>query len=407
VRPYGPDSPWRFRPGLTFLNHGSFGACPIAVLAAQRRWIDELEADPIQVLDRDMGARLAAARDTVAAFLGADPEGLAFVPNATAGVSTVLRSLDLRAGDELLTTDHEYNATLNALDVVAARSGARVVRVRIPLPIDDPDEVVARVVGAATGRTRLALVSHVTSPTAIVLPIDRIVRELEVRGVDTLVDAAHAPGMVPVRVDGLGAAYWTGNGHKWCCAPKGAAVLHVRADRRGDVEPLVISHGWNDRRTDRSDLRKRFDWTGTADPTPFLGLAEAIRFMATLHPDGWPGLMAENRAAAVAARERLLDGLGGRALAPAAMLGSMAAVELPAVGRSDAAARALQTALRADAGIEVPIVAFPVPAARPDPAGPPDRILVRVSLQRYNEPADVDALAAALERLVPATVGAG
>jgi isopenicillin-N epimerase len=407
VRPYGPDSPWRFRPGLTFLNHGSFGACPIAVLAAQRRWIDELEADPIQVLDRDMGARLAAARDTVAAVLGADPEGLAFVPNATAGVSTVLRSLDLRAGDELLTTDHEYNATLNALDVVAARSGARVVRVRIPLPIDDPDEVVARVVGAATGRTRLALVSHVTSPTAIVLPIDRIVRELEVRGVDTLVDAAHAPGMVPVRVDGLGAAYWTGNGHKWCCAPKGAAVLHVRADRRADVEPLVISHGWNDRRTDRSDLRKRFDWTGTADPTPFLGLAEAIRFMATLHPDGWPGLMAENRAAAVAARERLLDGLGGRALAPAAMLGSMAAVELPAVGRSDAAARALQTALRADAGIEVPIVAFPVPAARPDPAGPPDRILVRVSLQRYNEPADVDALAAALERLVPATVGAG
>ena len=197
-----------------------------------RRSLAELEANPIRFLTRELEGRLDEARTAVAAFLNADPGGLVPVPNATTGVATVLGSIRLRPGDELLTNDHEYNATLNALETVAERAKARVVRVSIPLPIRHPEQVVEALLAGVTPRTRLALVSHVTSPSGIVFPIESIVRELDRLGVDTLVDAAHAPGMVPIDLGALGAAYWTGNGHKWLCAPKGSGVLHVREDRR-------------------------------------------------------------------------------------------------------------------------------------------------------------------------------
>ncbi len=400
MRPYGPASPWRLAPGLTFLNHGSFGACPVPVLDAQATLREAMEANPVRFLARELDDRLAAARATIAAFLGADPEGLVFVSNATAGVSTVLRSLDLAPGDELLTTDQEYNASLVALGAVAGRAGARVVVARLGLPIEGPDQVVERVLAGVTPRTRLALISHITSPTGLVLPIERLVRELDSRGVDTLVDAAHAPGMLPVDLRKQGAAYWTGNGHKWCCAPKGAAVLYAREDRRAELAPLAYSHGWADPRPDRPVAWKRFDWTGTVDPTAFLCLAEAITFMGTLHPDGWPGLQAENRAKAVAGRRRLLAALGTTPLAPESMLGALAAVELPGLARDDAAAAALQAALFDDHAIEVPVLGWPAPAARAAPDAPPDRVLLRISAQRYVEPEDVERLVEALGEML-------
>jgi len=239
-------------------------------------------------------------------------------------------------------------------------------------------------------------VSHVTSPSGLVLPIETIVRELDRLGVDTLVDAAHAPGMVPLDVGSLGAAYWTGNGHKWLCGPKTSGMLVVREDRRHGLLPLVTSHGRNDPRTDRPVLWKEFDWQGTLNPTAFLALPEAIRAVGELDPEGWPGQMAGNRALAVAARSLLNEGLGLAPIAPESMVGSMASIRLP-VALDDAAADALTRSLAEEDRIEAPVVPFPVRAARPD-GGAPASTLVRISAQRYNELADYERLADALAR---------
>lgn len=387
-------APWRLDPSVTFLNHGSFGACPEAVLATQAEWRDRMEREPVLFLGRELEGLLEAARAQVGAFIGADPDDLAFVPNATAGVNTVLRSLNFASGDELLTTDHEYNATLNAIGEVARRDKARVVIAAIPFPLRDPSEAVDAIVAAVTPRTRLALVSHVTSPTGLVLPIADIVRELGGRGVDTIVDAAHAPGMVPVDVNALGAAYWTGTAHKWICAPKGSAVLHVRRDRQPGLRPLAISHGANDPRPDRSRFRLEFDWTGTLDPTPWLSIPAAIDVMGRLAPGGWPAVMATNRALALAGRDVLCDRLSIEAPAPDEMIGSLAAVLLP-MERDDVAATELQLALFDEDRIEVPVYGWPVPAARP-PGDGPRGVTVRISAQLYNRLEDVERLATAL-----------
>lgn len=389
-------APWLLDPHLSYLNHGSFGACPAPVLEAQRAWRERLEREPVRFLDGELEHLLDEARGEVAGFLNADPDGLAFVPNATTGVNTVLASLRFAAGDELLASDHEYNATLNALRAAAARDGARVTLVRLPFPVSDPGEVAEAYLAAVTPRTRLALVSHVTSPTALVLPIGPLVRELDRRGVDTLVDAAHAPGMLDLDLEGLGAAYWTGNGHKWLCGPKGAALLHVRADRRERIHPLVVSHGANAARTDRSRFRLEFDWTGNGDPTPYLSLPAAIRFVGGLHPDGWLGLMAANAALARAGRDRLCEALNVAPPAPGSMLGAMASVPLPTVPPTEAEARRLQAALLEEDGIEVPVILTPVRAAAELGGGPP-QVVVRISAQRYNQPEEYAWLA---ERLV-------
>ena len=391
------DLGWGLDPDVTFLNHGSYGACPEPVLAVQRELRDRLEAEPVRFLSRDLPGLLDDARAAVGRFIGADPDGLAFVSNATTGVNTVVQSLRFEPGDELLTDDHEYNATINALSAAAARDGARVVIARLPFPTTGPDEARDALLAAVTERTRLVLVSHVTSPTGLVLPVGELVAELDRRGIDTLVDGAHAPGMVPVDVDGLGAAYWTGNGHKWLCGPKGTGMLWVRADRRAGIHPLVVSHGANAELAGRSRFRHEFDWVGTADPTGYLALPAAIDWMgssADPRARGWPAVMDANHALVLEGRDAILDALGIDRPAPDAMLGSMAAMPLPGV--TIEAAVALGQALEAGDGIQVPFVGWPVPAARD--ASTAARVLMRISAQRYNEPADYRRLADALVR---------
>jgi isopenicillin-N epimerase len=390
-------SPWDFEPGITFLTHGTFGACPRPVVAFQRELMERMEANPIRFFDRELEERLDGARRDVAAFLNADPEGMVVVPNATAGVATALASLRLRPGDELLTNDHEYNATLNQLASVAERAKARVVRVSIPVPIRHAEEVVEAHLAAVTPRTRIALISHVTSPSALIFPIETLVRELDRLGVDTIVDAAHAPGMVPVDLRGLNAAYWTGNGHKWLCGPKTAGVLVVREDRRDGVLPLVTSHGHNDPREDRPPLWKEFDWQGTLNLTAFLALPEAMRVIAGLQPGGWQAHMAANRELALEARRMLHERLGTEPIAPESMIGAMASIALPNALTEDEAG-ALTASLAIEDHIEVPAVPFPVRAAKPTPAAACTNGFVRVSAQRYNEPADYVRLADALLR---------
>jgi isopenicillin-N epimerase len=395
---------WALDPEVTFLNHGSFGACPREILEDQRRWRDRLEAQPVQFLARELPGLLADARAALSAFVGADPDDLAFVTNATGAVNAVLRSLRFAPGDELLTDDHEYNATINVLRHVAERDGARVVVARIPFPASG-DAIVEAILDAVTDRTRLALVSHVASPTALVFPIERIVAELAARGVETLVDGAHAPGMVPLDLDAVGAAWTTGNLHKWVCAPKGAAFLHARRDRQPGIRPSTISHGANAVLDGAAGTRFRaeFDWQGTLDPTAWLAVPAALRFVASLVDGGWPAVIERNRELTLRARDVLAPMLGAARpdLPGDDVLGSMVALPMPLDGPLAAAGAGsspldtdpIQARLVRDHGIEVPIYPWPVPAAE---APGPARRLIRVSSALHNGRDDVDRLAAAL-----------
>jgi isopenicillin-N epimerase len=389
----GRASCWSLDPAVIFLNHGSFGACPTAVLDAQHRLRMQMEAEPVRFLSRELDGRLDAARAELAAFAGADPDDLGFVPNATTGVNAVVRSLGFATGDELLATDHTYNACRNALEFVAGRAGARVVVAPIPFPLDSPDRVVEAILERVTPRTRLALVDHVTSPTGLVLPLARLVAELTARDVETLVDGAHAPGMVPLDLRALGATYYSGNCHKWLCAPKGAGFLYVRRDRQREIRPVTISHGANTKRPDRTRFRLEFDWTGTDDPTPYLSVPEAIRYLGSLVPGGWPALMRRNRELALTARQRLCAALEVPPPSPEEMIGSLASVPLPD-GASDAVEwrrpDPLQAALFQRFGIEAPVVSWPAPPKR----------LIRVSAQLYNTEAHYERLAEALAKLL-------
>jgi isopenicillin-N epimerase len=388
---------WDLDPTITFLNHGSYGAAPRPVLEAQAAWRARMEREPVAFFAHDLEPALDAARDALGRFIGADPDDLAFVHNASTGIMTVLRSMRFAAGDELLITDHAYNAARNALDFVAEQADARIVEVQIPFPGTDVDAFVDTLLASVTSRTRLALVDHVTSPTALVLPIDRIVAELAERGVDTLVDGAHAPGMIPLDLRSIGAAYYAGNCHKWLSAPKGSAFLHVQRDRQAHVRPLTISHGANARRTDRSRFRLEFDWTGTDDPTAYLAVPDAIRFGEGLVAGGWSSLHARDRDLAREARDRICSVIGEPQPAPDEMLGSMVAVPISVEPPSAAVPLATYAdpwhAGLIDRGFQVPIT--PWPARRSGPW----RRLVRVSLAPYNDRADVDALAEAIGQL--------
>jgi len=320
---------WSLERGLVFLNHGSFGACPTEVLRHQADLRAEMEAEPVRFLSRELDDRLDAARATLASFVGADPDDLAFVTNATSGVNAVLRSRVFAAGDELLTTDHAYNACRNTLDFVAEHSGARVVVATVPLPVRSPDDVVEAVLARTTPRTRLALIDHITSPTGLIFPVERLTAELAARGVDVLIDGAHAPGMVPLNLATLGATYYSGNCHKWLCAPKGSAFLWTRREEQPAVRPLTISHGATAVRPGRSRFRLEFDWTGTSDPTAWLTVPKAIEYLGGLVDGGWPALMARNRALALDARHLLCAAAGTAPPCPDEMVGSLAAVRLP------------------------------------------------------------------------------
>lgn len=359
---------WLLDPSVIYLNHGSFGACPSAVMQAQAALRAQMEREPVDFLDGTLPARLDQARLALAEFVSGDADNLVFVPNATSGVNAVLRSLYLTAGDELLVTNHTYAACRKAAEFVAARAGARVVVAQIPFPLRNEDQVVEAILSCVSPRTRLALLDHVTSPTALVLPLQRLVDELRARGVEALVDGAHAPGMVPLELSRLGAAYYTGNAHKWLCAPKGAAFLYVRQDCQRNLHPTVISHGYGE------GLQAEFDWIGTCDPTPWLCIAESIRFVVSLLPGGWPEVMARNRALALQARALLLDALDLDTPCPETMIGSMASIPLPraAVGSPASGLNCQEThAWFRARGIETWLNPEPLP-------------VLRISAQLYN-----------------------
>jgi isopenicillin-N epimerase len=386
---------WMLDPNVTFLNHGSFGSCPIHVLEFQRAIRDRIERQPVQFLVRELEPLLDQAHVALAKFLGADPDGLVFVPNATAGVNTVLRSLRCEPADELLVTNHEYNACRNALDFLAAHWRARVVVVTVPFLLKTREQIIDAVLSCVTPRTRLALLDHITSQTGLIFPIEQLVFELARRGIETLVDGAHAPGMVPLSLEGLGATYYTGNCHKWLCAPKGAGFLYVRRDRREFIRPLSISHGANSSRTDRSRFLIEFGWTGTWDPSACLSVPEALRYIGSLLPGGWSEVMMRNRSLAVGARRLLCEALQIKPPCPDEFIGSLASIPIPDAPNAQPPASPLysdplQDKLRQVYGIEVPVIPWPAPPKR----------LLRISAQLYNSLPQYQRLAEALKALL-------
>lgn len=389
---------WILDPKTVFLNHGSFGACPEKVLDYQTHIRRVMESEPVRFFARDLHASLQQAREDLGAFIGADPEDLVSVANATTGVNTVLSSIPLSTGDEVLVTNHEYPACRNALEARAASSGASVVVADIPFPLESPQEAIDAVLAKVNPKTRLVLLDHVTSQTALVMPIETLVNEIESLGIPVLIDGAHAPGMIDLNLETIGASFYTGNCHKWLCSPKGAAFLWVRKDFQKSIRPLVISHGASAPLDEFSRFRLEFDWTGTGDPTAFLSIPTAIKEIAAMVTGGWPEVRRLNRNLALKARDILCDSLAIDAPCPDSMIGSMAAVPIidgsPEPPKSPLYCDPLQDRLLFDLGIEAPIIPWPHPPHR----------LIRISAQLYNTEEQYRYLAVALKRLAEPAV---
>jgi len=399
-----PVRHWSLDPALTFLNHGSYGAVPIPVQESLAELRLRCERDPVRFFKVDLADLLDNARAEVGGFLNCRPADLGFMPNATVALATILANTPLEPGDEILITDHEYQSLLNELDRVTTRTGARVVKAQIPFPIGDPDQVVERFVAAIGARTKLVIISHCTSASALIFPVAPIVRECNARGIDVCVDGAHAPGQIPVDVGALNPTYYVGSGHKWLCGPKGAGFLSVRADRQAQFRSLWLSSRAHKDRPERSQYLRDFDYFGTADYTPILALPAAITHVGAMHPGGWAGIMRSNTQLSLTARDTLCNTLGIAPPAPDSMIGAMFSLPIPEPA-PDLAARpthyddALQDELLARHGIQVPIWRLNVG----------DQRIVRVSAQLYNSPEQYERLGAALgeelarERSVRAT----
>jgi isopenicillin-N epimerase len=350
-----------------------------------------MEYNTLRFFEQDLPDLLETAREALGLFLGAPASDLVFVDNATMGVTTVLSNLNLIAGDRVLITDHGYNACSNAARFFAERTGAEVDLINLPFPGSDSNEVIERILKGCTSRTRILLIDHITSPTALIMPLEDIVPAVQQRGIQVLVDGAHAPGMLPLRLAELGADYYTGNCHKWMCAPKGTAFLYVRSEHQSKLHPLTISHGMNRPVGESTRFRLEFDWIGTRDLTGFLTLPALIDYMDGISNEGWAGIMVRNRALAVEARDLICQELGLELPCPVDMIGSLATICLPGSVETTFTdyhvIDPLKQILRRQYGIEVSLSAWPSPAGR----------YLRISTQLYNALSQYRQLTEALQ----------
>ena len=383
---------WGLEKDRVFLNHGSFGATPTAIREEQRTWQDLMENEPVRFFEDLMPGILQTTREKLASFLSCDADDLALVENATSGVNTILRSLEFKPGDEILVPDHAYQACRNTIDFVAKRWGAKVVTVNIPFPINDPQHAVDAIMGGVTDQTRLAMIDTVTSPTGLLMPFEKLVSRLEERGVEVMLDAAHGIGMVPLNLDELGASYTTSNCHKWLCAPKGSAFLHVRKDKQAAIHPLTISHGMTFPLGDTTRFRHEFDWTGTRDMSAHCALPAAIDHLADVVEGGWPAIMEYNHDLALRGRDILCQALGLEKPCPDEMVACIATLILPPntvnSGIPLHEPDPLHVILSEKYGIQVPVWSWASPQGR----------FIRISAQLYNSEEEYHYLAWALQQ---------
>ena len=368
---------WALDPGYLTVNHGSYGAAPRVVLAAQRDWQRRMEAQPVRFFAREAPAALRQAAGRLAAFLGARGEDVVFVENATAGCNAVLRSLDFAPGDEILVLSHVYGAVVKAAHYVASRTGAHVVTAPLPFPRGDDDAMVAAVAGAITPRTRLAVLDHVTSSSALVLPLARLVATCHAAGVKVLADGAHGPGNLDLDVPATGTDYYVGNCHKWLCAPKGCAFLWARPERQKGLHPLTISHGYG------AGFLAEFDWIGTRDISAWLAVTAALDFHERL---GGAALRARGRSLAAEGAALLAGRLGTETGSGNAAENAMGLVRLPLTGEiGQRRALAIRERLL-DAGTDAPVNEVD------------GGIWLRISAAPYSTPGDFARLAEILKQ---------
>jgi isopenicillin-N epimerase len=377
-------------PDLIFLNHGSFGACPAQVMQSYQRWQMEMERNPVEFLGRRSAELLAQSRGVLAQALGADPENLVYLPNATTGVNTVARSLRLRPGDEILTSDHEYGACDNTWEFVCQHTGARYVPVEIPLPFK-AEEFVQRLWAGVTPRTRVIFLSHISSTTALIFPMEELCRRAREAGILTLIDGAHVPGHMPLNLNALGADFYTGNCHKWLCAPKGAAFLHVRPQHHQLVDAGVVSWGYSatiaghtgfDAYTGSTLLERRLQWQGTRDIAAFLTVPAAIAFQAE---HDWDRVRQHCHTLAAQTLHRIGAITALPPICADADFGQMVAIPVPAMD-----AQLLKDTLFERYRIEIPVTSHK------------GGLFIRLSVQAYNTPAQLDVLVDAVREIFAA-----
>jgi len=362
-------------PDIVFLNHGSFGACPKPVFETYQCWQRELEYQPVEFLGRRNDDLLNTARVKLGVYLNANPDDLVFVPNATIGINTVARSLTLHEGDEILTTDHEYGAMDYTWQFICGKVGAKYVRHAVPLPIESADSFIESFWAAVTPRTKVIFLSHITSPTALIFPIAEICRRARLAGILTIIDGAHVPGQMPLDLTALDVDFYSGNFHKWLCAPKGSAFLYARADHHATIDPLVISWGY----IEDAPFWKRNQWQGTRDIAAFLSVPEAIEFQRA---HDWDTVRRECHALASQARQRAADLFQLTPISPESWFGQMVALPIPACDPL-----VMKRRLYDEYRVEAPLTAYKT------------QNLLRVSFQAYNTQNDLDHLMDALGAL--------
>jgi len=373
-------------PSITFLNHGSFGACPRPVMKAYQAWQRRLERQPVAFLGREYHQFDRQARQALAEYLKADPDDLAFVPNATHGVNIVARALDLGPQDEILATNHEYGACDNAWRFITKKTGAAYIRQPIPFPVNSQAELIEQLWSGVNQRTRLIFLSHITSPTALRFPVEEICRRAREAKILTLIDGAHAPGQIPLDLPGIGADFYTGNCHKWMLSPKGAGFLYTRREVQSLVEPLVVSWGYSATQstTTGSGYIDILEWTGTRDPSAALAVPDAIQFM---QDHNWESVRQECNELLTQAIQQITNLTGLEPLYPpnSDFYRQMAAVPLPP--KLDP--NTLKTRLYDEFHIEIPVHSWN------------EQPLMRISIQGYNTPEDIKALLKALQTVLP------
>jgi len=373
------------RPGITFLNHGSFGACPRPVFDIYQSWQRKLEEQPVEFLGRQINKLLAEARARLAAYLGTHADSLVYVPNATYGVNIVARSLELAPGDEVLASNQEYGACDRTWRFVCQRRGVRYINQPIALPVESAEAVVDQLWAGVTERTRVIFLSHITSPTALIFPITAICRRAREHGIMTVIDGAHAPSQVELALDQLSPDFYSGNCHKWLSAPKGAGFLYARPELQPLLEPLVVSHGWDSLNPRASKFLDYFEWPGTHDPAAFLSVPAAIDFQAARN---WPAVRAACHELLLDASHRIAAFSGRPQISPdtAEWWAQVRTIPLPPCNLT-----VLKDRLWDEYQVEVPMVGWG------------GGHYVRVSIQCYNGPNDVDRLVEGLTRLLPET----